>query len=234
MELVHIILQDVLRKGKLPILVGGSGQYIWGLLEGWQIPRIKPDITLRSELETQLKSSGVASLHNYLQQIDPISGARVDSSNPRRVIRAIERSIYGHSNDNKAGLKCPLKTPHLVIGLTLDRRELYKRVDYRVDEMMNRGFKEEVEMLIDRGYSTSLPSMSSVGYQELAANIIQGRDLDDVVQETKYRTHNIVRKQYSWFKLQDPRINWLDSDGSENHNANIMVEEFLAHYDKII
>lgn len=222
------------KRGRLPIVVGGSGQYIWGLLEGWQIPKIKPDITLRSELETQLKSSGVASLHNYLRQIDPISSARVDSNNPRRVIRAIEKSMYGHSNDNKTGLKYPLKTPHLVIGLTLDRRELYKRVDYRVDDMMNRGFKEEVEMLIDRGYSTSLPSMSSVGYQELAANIIEGRDLDDVVQETKYRTHNIVRKQYSWFKLQDPRINWLDSDGSENHNANNMVEEFLAHYDKII
>ena len=215
-------------------MVGGSGQYIWGLLEGWQIPRIKPDMKLRSQMEKQLESFGVKSLHNYLKQIDPISSERVDSANPRRVIRAIERSINRHSNDNITELKCPLKTPHLVIGLTLDRKELYKRVDSRVDDMMDRGFRKEVEMLINKGYSTSLPAMSSVGYQELAENIIEGTDLDSVVQRTKYRTHNIVRKQYSWFRLNDSRINWLNSDGSENHNATNMVQEFLGDYDKII
>lgn len=233
LQLSSTIIRKIHERGRLPILVGGSGQYIWGLLEGWQIPRIEPDVTLRSELEKQLENSGVESLHNYLQQIDPISSALVDSKNQRRVIRAIEKALYRQNNDNIADLKHPLKTPHLIIGLTLGRKELYERIDSRVDDMMNRGFREEVEMLINKGYTTSLSSMSSVGYQELAENITDGRDLDDVVQRIKYRTHKIVRKQYSWFRLRDPRINWLDNDGSENYSANNMVEEFLLNYDKM-
>ena len=99
--------------------------------------------------------------------------------------------------------------------------------------MMDRGFRKEVEMLINRGYTPSLSSMSSVGYQELAENITEGKDLSDIVQRIKFRTHNIVRKQYSWFRIKDPRINWLNNDGTESESAIDMVEEFLSHYDKM-
>ena len=233
LQLSHSAIGQIHERGRLPILVGGSGQYIRGFLEGWQIPRVRPNVALRFDLERQVEISGMKSLYDYLSKIDPIAGGRVDGKNKRRVIRAIERALSKDSNDSGSVLKCPIKMPYLTIGLTLDRGQLYQRVDARVDEMMHTGFREEVEMLIDKGYSTSLSSMSSVGYQELAGHIIDGTDLADVVQRIKFRTHNIVRKQYSWFRLKDPRINWLNSNGTESESATHKVEEFLAHYDKM-
>ena len=194
--------------GKIPILVGGTGQYIWALLEGWDVPRVPPDVGNRESLESLVEVSGVSAVLRVLEEIDPDAASRVDQRNPRRIIRAIEVARHGH-RPNPAKVPPPYET--LVIGLGLARSRLYERIDRRVDAMMDAGWLSEVGALLEMGYGPDLPSMSGVGYGELAGHLQGDSGLDDAVQRTKYRTHRYARQQHSWFKRGDSRIHWFDA-----------------------
>ncbi len=227
LEHAQAAVQDVQTRNRLPILVGGSGQYVWAFLEGWQPPKVPPNPAVRADLEFQLKRRGVWPLFELLQAIDPQTAARIDPQNPRRVLRALEIHLSGGRNPTANPTRKNSEVNALVIGLTMPREDLYARIDRRVDEMMQRGFLEEVRRLLDNGYTPSLPSMSGVGYQELASHLSNELPLQDAVQRTKYRTHAIARRQYAWFKLEDPRIHWLQSNDNHVNQALSIAREYI-------
>ncbi|MDP6665005.1 MAG: tRNA (adenosine(37)-N6)-dimethylallyltransferase MiaA [SAR202 cluster bacterium] len=205
--------------GNLPILVGGTGQYVWALLEGWQVPRVPPDLAARNELEELAGASGTGAVVDILRDLDAKAAARVDPNNLRRVIRAVEVARSGAGGSPK---KIPPDYDLLVIGLSMPRPRLYRRIDDRVDDMLEAGWLDEVRGLLDAGYALDLPSMSGVGYRELGEHLVNGADLSEAIAKTKTRTHAFARRQHAWFKHDDPRIHWFDAtDGIADAEAAV-------------
>jgi tRNA dimethylallyltransferase len=219
-------IEDIKRRGKTPFLVGGSGLYVWALLEGWRIPPVPPDTALRQELEARAKAEGSEALYNKLKEIDPVAAERIDPRNVRRVIRALEVSQQG-----KLFSELQVKKPFLdsvIIGLTTDRETLYKRIDVRVDRMFERGLVAEVESLVARGYDFSLPSMSGLGYRQIGKLLRGEIDLPAAIQQIKFDTHSFARHQYNWFRLKDKRINWFELGKDTNRDIHRFVQRFVV------
>ena len=221
-QLAFEALKAIQQKGKLPLLVGGSGLYVWSVIEGWTIPQVPPDQKLRRRLEARAEQDDSQSLHRELQAIDSEAGEKINPSNIRRVIRALE--IYYATGQPPSLLqrKEAPSFPILVIGLAQERSELYRRIDWRVDEMIRKGLIEEVGQLLKRGYSPSLPSMSGIGYKEIGQFLRGEMTLAEAIDKMKYETHRLVRHQYAWFRLSDSRIRWFDVSGTEG-KANIVA-----------
>ena len=205
-------LKAIQQKGKLPLLVGGSGLYVWSLVEGWKIPEVPPDQKLRRQLESRAEQEDSQSLYRELQDIDPMAAAKINPSNIRRIIRALE--IYHATGQPPSQLqhKEAPGFPVLIIGLTQERSELYRRIDWRVDKMIQRGLVEEVEQLLKKGYSSSLPSMSGIGYKQIGQFLRGEMTLPEAIDKIKYETHRLARHQYAWFRLSDSRIHWFDTE----------------------
>ena len=195
--------------GKRPLLVGGTGQYVTALIENWNVPSVPPDPVLRRELDDTLQSRGIDGLLSHLKNLNPDAARRVDAANPRRVIRAIEVAA-SRGPTQGAPTRLPPWFDFAVIGLGMERAALYRRADDRVDRMMDAGFLAEVQRLLAMGYAPDLPSMSGIGYHELADHLLNGADLPDAVQRTKFRTHRYIRQQSNWFRPNDPRITWFE------------------------
>ena len=208
-------LKAIQQKGRLPLLVGGSGLYVWSLVEGWKIPHVPPDQQLRRQLETRAEQEGSHSLYQELQDIDPVATAKINPSNTRRIIRALE--IYHTTGQHPSQLqrKEAPGFPILLIGLTRERSELYRRIDWRVDKMIQMGLVEEVEQLLKKGYSPSLPSMSGIGYKQIGQFLQGEMTLPQAIDKIKYETHRLARHQYAWFRLSDNRIHWFDTSEAE-------------------
>ncbi len=201
-------IEEIRLRGRLPIVAGGTGQYVRALLEGWRVPEMEPDAGTRRELEARVEAEGVEALHRELAALDPVAAERVDAANPRRVIRALE--LYGGPGP---AAQPAVKEPGFdaaVLGLTLDREALYRRIDDRVDRMIGEGWVGEVDGLLRLGYSRELSSMSGIGYSELAAHVEGELAFDEAVRKTKTRTHRFVRQQYNWFRLDDRRMTWFE------------------------
>ena len=197
-----------------PLLVGGSGQYVMAVLEGWNVPSIAPDPELRARLEDDLAAKGLEPLLDELRDLDAIALESVDRKNPRRVIRAIERARSGHFWGEKPVRERP-PFEGIVVGISGDRIELHARADHRFDQMMKSGFLDEVKWLLEAGFGPELPAMSGIGYSELADHLLNGTDLQLATQRAKFRTHRYIRQQANWFKASDERITWFDSAGLE-------------------
>jgi tRNA dimethylallyltransferase len=209
-QLATRAIKDIQQKGKLPLLVGGSGLYVWSVVEGWEIPQVPPNPKLRCELEARAKQKGSYALYEQLQQIDPLAATKIHPYNTRRIIRALE--IYHMTGRLPSQLwrKEAPSFPILIIGLTAGRSELYSRIDRRVDKMMQKGLVREVEELVKMGYSFALPSMSSIGYKQVG-QFLQGQlTLPEAIEKMKYETHRLARHQYAWFHFNDKRIHWFD------------------------
>ena len=200
---------------RVPILVGGTGQYVMATLEGWTVPGIAPDSDLRSRLEDDLAASGLEHLLDELRNLDVVALESVDRKNPRRVIRAIERARSGHRWGEQPTRIRP-QFEATVVGISGERAELHARADRRFDRMMETGFLDEVQWLLESGYGPGLPAMSGIGYSELADHILNGTDLQLSVQRAKFRTHRYIRQQSNWFKASDERITWFNLAGIDN------------------
>jgi tRNA dimethylallyltransferase len=228
-------LKAIKQKSKLPLLVGGSGLYVWSLVEGWKIPQVPPDKKRRNQLEARAEQEGSQNLYQELRDIDPVAAAKINPSNVRRIIRALE--IYHATGQRPSQLqrKEVPDFPILLIGLTRERSELYRRIDWRVDKMIQMGLIEEVEQLLKKGYSLSLPSMSGIGYKQIGQFLQGEMTLPQAIDKIKYETHQLARRQYAWFRLGDSRIHWFDSSGAEAE-ANIatvnkvksLIEGFIS------
>lgn len=212
----------------LPIVAGGTGQYIWALIEGWQVPQVPPDPAFRHTKQLEAEAHGAEFVFRQLEAVDPQRAARLDPRNLRRVIRALEVHTATRSAPSSLGPETwPLEN-RLIIGLTMKRQRLYQRIDDRVDRMIVAGFNEEVRSLTAGGYALGKGPLSSPGYRELGQYLAGEITLDEAAQRTKFQTHRMARRQYSWFKPVDSRIRWLDAeDGDVESSAAGLVAEFL-------
>ncbi len=201
------IIADIHARGKLPFLVGGTGQYIRAVTEGWTPPEVTADEKLRAELEKKDKEW----LHARLQLLDPEAAAKIDARNVRRTVRALEVILTtGRKFSEQRG---QVESPYqlITIGLTRPRPELYQRVDERIDLMFANGLIDEVKGLLNapRGYSPTLPSMSAIGYRE-CVSVVKGLLTEEQAKvEMRRVTRIFVRRQANWFKESDPNIMWF-------------------------
>jgi tRNA dimethylallyltransferase len=202
-------IADIHTRSKLPFLVGGTGQYVRAVTEGWTPPEVEPNESLRSELERQKEENGTYWLHDKLKGLDPVAAEKIDARNYRRTIRALEVIMTtGRKFSEQRGQS---DSPyHLVtIGLTRPREELYQRVDQRIDAMFENGFLDEVKGLLAKGLSPTLPTMSAIGYRE-CVEVLQGKiKLEEAKQAIRRATRVFVRRQANWFKESDPNIHWF-------------------------
>ncbi len=214
------LIDEVLERDHLPMLVGGTGQYITAVTEGWSIPAVPPDDALRETLEAFAREHGSVALHQRLEQVDPAAARAIDYRNVRRVIRALE--VYMTTGFPITVLQQKRPTPYRTyqLGLTLDRDALYTQADQRVDQMIRDGFIDEVQSLLDHGYDPQLPSMSGLGYRQMASYLREQSSLEGAIAETKHATHDFIRRQFTWFKGHDRGILW--------HNMNVVDSSNLA------
>jgi tRNA dimethylallyltransferase len=218
--------RDIWSRGKTAFLVGGTGQYVWALLEGWQVPRVAPDWELRRSLEERARKEGAESLHRELAHVDPQSAQRIDSRNVRRVIRALE--VYRATGRPISSFQEKLRPEFeaLILGIAWPRAELYRRIDERVEQMLAAGFVDEVRGLLERGYSPELPAMSSIGYRQICGHLLGEMTLAEETEKMKTENHRLARMQATWFRRQDPRIHWLDASTGDPYSESVGILEF--------
>ena len=222
--------------GRLQLLVGGTGQYVWGLLEGWQVPEMKPNAKLRETLDFRVELEGVEALYEELRRVDASAAARVDGRNPRRVVRALEIALsrkddaQSRGDDDERARKIPPDYDAMVVGLTMERSALYERIDARIDAQMAAGWLDEVRGLRELGFGLEHAALSGLGYGELTRHLDGEMALDEAVQRIKYRTHRYARQQYNWFRLSDERIRWLDAPVGDAEYEGLVgeVREWLG------
>ncbi len=205
-------MDDIAARGKLPIVAGGTGQYVWALLEGWRVPRVPPDVALRAELKAIAESEGAGVLFAELRAIDPASADVIDARNVRRVIRAIEVTRATGRPFSEWRVRDAPAFDATIVGLRIDRAALYRRIDERVERMMAAGFVDEVRALQTAGYGCHLPSMSGIGYRQVCEHLRGEATLEESVARMKTETHRLARMQHTWFRQDDGRIRWLDAD----------------------
>ena len=213
-------IDEIHGRGAIPFLVGGSGQYISAVEEGWTIPRVPPDMKLRAELERFVRDNSPAALHERLRHVDAVAAERIHPNNSRRVIRALEVQILTGQAISDLQKKRPPPYRMLALGLRLPRAILYPRVDARVDAMIAAGLVDEVRRLLEMGYDRALPSMSGLGYLEIAGHILDSEPLEAAIKRMKFSTHEFIRRQDVWFRGHDNGILW--------HNVNDAAAADLA------
>lgn len=203
---VKRIIEDIQSRGKLPILVGGTGFYIQAILKDVEFTQQKTDSSYRDHLEEEAKKpEGKIKLHNKLAAIDPVSAGNIHPNNVKRVIRALEYyndtgNRFSTHNEEQQERTSPYN--YLYAVLYMDRSILYDRIDKRVDEMMKQGLLKEVENLLRMGYSPSLVSMQGIGYKELVPVITEHRSLDHAIEELKKNTRHFAKRQMTWFRRE--------------------------------
>jgi tRNA dimethylallyltransferase len=204
-------IQDIERRGRLALLVGGSGLYVRALLTGFRIPHVSPDAELRRSLKQKAAEEGYMSLYEELKVVDPTAAKRIDPRNVRRVIRALEvfRAIGLPFSQLQGSSPFLPNFRTITIGLTTSRGDLYRRIDSRVDTMLEQGLVKEVKLLLEQGYSLDLPAMSGLGYKQIGQYLKGELNLAEAVQKIKNETHRFARHQYAWFRLNDEAIHWF-------------------------
>ena len=227
-ERAYLAIKDVLSREKVPLLVGGTGLYVRSVLEGFVIPRVKPDLQRRQQLAAEAEGDGGQALHARLGEVDPEAAEKIDPHNVRRVIRALE--VYEQLKEPISQLQRRKSPPYriLKLGLTMERAELYRRIDDRVDSMMERGLLGEVQDLVSRGYDYDLPAMSGLGYRQIGTYLRGEVDLFSAVLKIKSETHRFVRQQYKWFRPDDETIHWFDVENGPEERMIALILEFLA------
>jgi tRNA dimethylallyltransferase len=205
-------IADIHARGRLPLLVGGTGLYVRAVVDGLAIPEVAPQPELRAALEAEATTHGTAALVERLREMDPVSAERIDPSNARRLIRALEVSLAtGKPFSEQQGSRPTPYTTILTLGLSMQREALYARADRRIAEMLRNGLVEETLALIERGYAWTLPSMSSLGYREIGSYLRGEMTLTEAVARFEFATHAYIRRQITWFRA-DSRIIWLDAE----------------------
>lgn len=207
-DMAYKKIGELHKQGKIPFLVGGTGQYISAIEEGWSIPRVVPHPEIRAELEAFVEANTAQALHDRLHQVDIVSAEKIHPNNVRRIIRALE--VYQVTGEPISKLQEKKPPPYRirVYGLRLDRDILYPRSDKRVDMMIEEGFIQEVQQLLDMGYGRTLPSMTGLGYLEIAQHLLDSAPLGEMIELTKFSTHKFIRRQDVWFRGHDNGILW--------------------------
>lgn len=223
----NLAIDEVVARGKIALLVGGTGLYVRAVVEGIQLPRVAPDPDLRRDLEAFARVEGAAALHRRLQTLDPLAASRIDPRNPRRVVRAIEvvqksGRLFSDFHDPRP------RYDVLTIGLTSERAALYERIDSRVDRQIEEGLVEETERVLVRGCPPSRPALAGLGYREVVAYLDGRLDRPTAIERIKFETHRFARQQYTWFRLDDPKIRWLRGAPTDRETALKLIDRHVG------
>ncbi len=208
LDAARVAIDGVRARGGLPLLVGGTGQYVWALLEGWRFPRVPVDAVRRARLERLAADAGPAALHARLAAADPASAARIDPANVRRVVRALE--IVEATGAPVPPLeRVPPEFAWRAVGLRWSREALYARADARVEAMYAAGLVDETRALV-AAHGRDFDALRSIGYGD-ALRVVDGTaSVEEAVAATKIATHRLIRMQATWFRADDERIAWVD------------------------
>lgn len=200
------MIEEIRERGHVPLLVGGTGLYISAVTENYLMPRIEPNKELREKLLEEAKNKPFDFLHKKLQEIDPDEASNIHPRNQRFIIRALEINLtLNHPKNPKKG-HVPYDT--LFFGIRWLREELYKNINMRVDQQLQRGLLNEVEKLLEK-YDPELPSMSSLGYKELVSFLKGKSTYPEAVELIKKNTRNYAKRQMTWFRRNES-ILWID------------------------
>lgn len=209
-QTVKKILPDIRARGNLPLLVGGTGLYVRSVIDGYNFSESGTNSDLRARLMQDCAAMGKAALHERLKEVDPQAASRLHVNDVKRVVRALEvYYLTGKTLSRSAGREESPAFNLIMYGLTMDRKELYLRIEKRVDRMMADGLVEEVRNLLNLGYSPELTSMQGLGYKEIILYLKGEASLGQAVELLKRNTRRFAKRQLTWFR-RDGRIKWID------------------------
>lgn len=213
-------IEQIRGRGVLPLVVGGTGLYVKALLDGFQIPPTAANEALRRELWQEVRQGGSASLHARLQQVDPQAASRIHPNDAVRIIRALE--VYFVTGRPISEWQSSQPSSQIGrarrFGLTLPREMLYRRINERVEQMIARGWLDEVRRLLEAGYDPALPAMRSLGYAELV-QVVRGKmTLAEAVARIQRETRRFAKRQLTWFRAYK-QIEWIDTSQGVEHTA---------------
>jgi tRNA dimethylallyltransferase len=230
-ELAEKYIEEILAKGKLPIIAGGTGLYISSLVDNINFSESQCDWELREELKKEVDEFGAEYLHNKLKQVDEEAANNIHPNNIKRVIRALE--VYYQtqkpiSYHNEMSRRVPSKYKFMLIGLTMDRQYLYERINKRVDIMLKNGLVQEVKYLVENGFSESITAIQGIGYKEILAYLVGKYSLEEAVEIIKRDSRRYAKRQLTWFR-RIKEIKWFNIDDcGNNHNIIHEVTNYIC------
>lgn len=227
-DLAEDIIDEICKKGKLPMVVGGTGLYINSLILNYNFTDAKTDKSYRKHLENLAKKKGKVYVHSLLKEVDIDSYERLYPNDLKRVIRALEvykltGKTISEYNANTNLYDIPYKIYYFV--LTMDRAKLYDRINKRVDLMIENGLIDEVKKLKSMGYTSDMQSMKGIGYKEFLNYLNGNLTLDEAIYLVKKGSRNYAKRQLTWFR-KDKRVIWIDKD---NFNCDKDIVEYIIH-----
>ena len=225
-------VEDIFRRGRQPIVVGGTGLYIDALCRGQTFSDFRPDSGSRAALQAQAaQEGGLARLWRRLEEVDPESAAKLHPNDAKRILRALEvwqdtgKTISQHNRETRDK---PPRYQAVTIALTYrNRQDLYDRIGQRVDQMMARGLAGEVQALLAAGVPREGTAMQAIGYKELAAALTGDGDLAQAVEEVKLRSRQYAKRQLTWFR-RNPAAKWMLLEKEQNFSSLVQAStDFL-------
>ena len=221
-------IKEIQERGHIPFLVGGTGQYIQAVVEGWDLPKTKPDSQLRDILNRWSEDIGEEGMRARLTVLDPAAAAGIDGPNLRRIIRALEVILTSGRKfsvqRNKTGSPCRV----LQVGLIRPREELYQRIDQRIEQMLEAGFVDEVQALLNAGFKPETSSMSAIGYKQIASYLENQIPLEEAIRQIRSKTRQYVRQQANWFRDDNPDIVWFSASNDPYDKILTEIQHFLS------
>lgn len=223
-------IDSMLSRGKIPVIVGGSGLYVNSLIYDLDFSSAKSDDKLRDYYTYYHKEHGEDALYEKLKKIDPESAEKIHKNNVKRVIRALEvYDLTGRkfSETNTDIRKKSSKYDFILIGLSMDRKTLYERINQRVDKMIDNGLVDEVKSLLDKGFEKNLISMQAIGYKEII-EFLEGKiTFEEAVNNLKQNTRHFAKRQFTWF-LKDENVKWFNIEDVDKIDASLVqIYEYL-------
>lgn len=216
-------IDEIISRGKVPVIVGGSGLYVNSLIYDLDFSNAKSNEKLRDYYTYYHKEHGEDALYEKLKKIDPESAEKIHKNNVKRVIRALEvYDLTGRkfSETNTDIRKKSSKYDFILIGLSMDRKILYERINERVDKMINEGLVEEVKSLLDKGFEKNLISMQAIGYKEIIEFLEGNITFEEAVNILKQNTRHFAKRQFTWF-LKDENVKWFDIEDVNKIDASL-------------
>ena len=219
-------IREIIKNGKVPIIVGGTGLYVDSLIYEIEYPDIKFDEKYRQELEEQVRKDGLEKLYNKAKKIDPEAMLKISSNDKKRILRVLE--IYKATGKTKTEQerKSREKEPefdYLVYGLNMPREKLYERINLRVDIMIKQGLIKEVEKIYKK-YNEFPTAMQGLGYKEVVEYLEGHLTKEEMIEKIKQETRRYAKRQMTWFRKNKQTI-WLDTENTKQNNLQIILED---------